>query len=140
MTLPDLADECVMMEHGNALDDIPAETVKQMYMSLYHTHIPKLVEASVVEYDQESDSVALGPNATQLEPHRTLARSELSTSVAKALSELRSGMVIDDGLTTEQAKEVLQRADYDDGVAELLNRLENRGYIYIIDGRVRLID
>jgi hypothetical protein len=143
MTLPDLADECVMMEHQCAINEIPAETVKRMYMSLYHTHIPKLVEADVVEYDQESDSVALGQNADQLDSQRTLTRSTLPASAAHALSELRSAVDadIDNYLTTDQAIAVIEQEEPSDGEAQqLLHLLEDRGYIYIVDRRVRLIE
>jgi hypothetical protein len=141
MSLPDLADECVVMEHRKAFDDIPGETVKRMYISLYHTHIPKLVEFSVVEYDQESDSVALGPKATRLEPHITLARSRLSTPAANALSELRSTTETGDGLPIDETREVLQRAGYSDNeISDVINRLEDRGYVHILDGQVRLTE
>jgi hypothetical protein len=143
MTLPDLADECVVMEHQCAFDEIPAETVKRMYMSLYHTHIPKLVEADVVEYDQESDSVALGQNADQLDSRLTLTRSTLSVSAANALSELRSAVaaVPDTHLTIDQAIAAIQQGEPSDSEAQrLLHLLEDRGYIYIVDRRVRLIE
>jgi hypothetical protein len=141
MSLPDLADECVVMEHRKAFDDIPGETVKRMYMSLYHTHIPRLVESRVVEYDQESDSVALGPNAARLEPHVTLACSRLSTPASNALSELRSSIDTGDGLSIDRTRTVLQRAGYsDDEISDVIDRLEDRGYIYILNGRVRLTE
>lgn len=141
ISLPDLADECVVMEHRRAFDDIPGETVKQMYMSLYHTHIPRLVECSVVEYDQESDSVALGPKATWLEPHITLARSRLSTPASNALSELRSATDTDGSFSIDRAREVLRRAGYSDGeISDVINQLEDRGYVYILNGEVRLTE
>lgn len=139
MTLPDLADECVVMEHQRAFDSIPAETVKRMYMSLYHTHIPKLVECGAVEYDQESDSVAL-VDAAQFDSYLTLTRTKLSSSARDALSALRS-VTATDGLPTDRAITVIQDAGYSDSEARrLLHRLEDYGYIHIVDGSVRLIE
>lgn len=140
MTLPDLADECVVMEHQRAFDSIPAETVKQMYMSLYHTHIPELVECGAVEYDQESDSVAL-VDAAQFDSYLTLTRTELSSSAADALSALRS-VTVDDGLTTDRAITVIQESEEteESEARRLLHRLEDCGYIHIVDGSVRLIE
>lgn len=57
LTLADLADELAEQEHDASIDQIPAEDVKSLYMSLYHQHVPKLEEAGLVEYDQERDLV-----------------------------------------------------------------------------------
>lgn len=167
MSLPDLADECVVMEHQTALDDIPAETVKRMYMSLYHSHIPKLEGRNAVEYDQESDSVAVGPTAAQLESHLTLARSSLSSATATALETLRGVAIAEgednndgekpgsehehgnvhenkieaEGMSIEQAKQSLQRAGHDEeSTMRILDRLERTGYIHFVNGHVRLIN
>ena len=61
LTLADAADEVAEREHECPLSDISAETVMQVYMSLYHSHVPKLANAGVVEYDQENDLVTLVP-------------------------------------------------------------------------------
>ena len=68
MALADLADEVATREQEMPIPDIPAEEVKQVYLSLYHSHIPKLVETNVVEYTQERDLVALAENSEQVEP------------------------------------------------------------------------
>lgn len=139
MTLPDLADECVVMEHQRAFDSIPAETVQRMYMSLYHTHIPKLVECGAIEYDQESDSVAL-EDAAQFDSYLTLTRTKLSPPATDALSALRS-MKKEDDCTIDRALTVIQEEDNSDSEARrLLHRLEDCGYIHIVDGSVRLIE
>lgn len=67
MALADLADEIVTRERDSPLSDIPAEEVKQVYMSLYHTHIPKLTDANIVEYSQEQDSVEFSAERKQVE-------------------------------------------------------------------------
>lgn len=59
MALADLADEIATQEQETLLPDIPAEAVKRVYMSLYHTHIPKLANANIVEYSQDQDEVVL---------------------------------------------------------------------------------
>lgn len=63
LPLADLADEVAAREHEAPLNEISAETVKQVYMSLYHAHIPKLASQEVVSYDQETDMVALTDEA-----------------------------------------------------------------------------
>ncbi|NHN46684.1 hypothetical protein G9464_03620 [Halostella sp. JP-L12] len=63
LPLADLADEVAVRERGAPIGEIPAEDVKNVYMSLYHSHVPKLDEANVVTYDQETDAVALDEHA-----------------------------------------------------------------------------
>ncbi|MFC6717505.1 hypothetical protein ACFQGT_04535 [Natrialbaceae archaeon GCM10025810] len=63
ITLADLADEVAVLECNEPLTEISAERVKRVYLSLYHTHVPKLADASYVRYDQEQDMVALRDRA-----------------------------------------------------------------------------
>jgi hypothetical protein len=67
MSLPDLADEVAVTERGQPLTEIAADAVLQVYLSLYHTHVPKLAAAGLVAYDQESDYVALTDAGRELE-------------------------------------------------------------------------
>lgn len=69
MALADMADEIAVWENDTDIVDISAEEVKRVYISLYHTHIPKLADAGIVEYSQEQDMVALSENAEQLSSH-----------------------------------------------------------------------
>lgn len=137
MTLPDVADECAVMEHQRALDDIPARTVSRMYMTLYHTHVPKLAGINAVEYDQESDSVAIGETAAHLMEHVTLSRTRLSTSAKRALSTLRT-QASNGQLPTTQARKLL--GDEETRPADQLRHLEGTGYIAIRDGTVALVE
>ncbi|UPV74664.1 hypothetical protein M0R89_01005 [Halorussus limi] len=59
LSLPDLADEVAVAERGEPLTRIDADEVLQVYLSLYHTHVPKLARDGLVDYDQEDDYVAL---------------------------------------------------------------------------------
>ncbi|WP_254545324.1 DUF7344 domain-containing protein [Halomarina pelagica] len=67
-TLTELATKLVAWER-----DIPAEDVAdverdEMYISLYHAHIPKLVELDIVEYDDGEDAeiIVADENAAQV--------------------------------------------------------------------------
>lgn len=62
VTLPDLADEIAVRECETEITDIPGELVKEIYLSLYHTHVPSLAHAGLLEYDQEDDLVAVAPD------------------------------------------------------------------------------
>ncbi|QLG50440.1 DUF7344 domain-containing protein [Natrinema halophilum] len=58
LTLPDAAEEVAIRETGHTVTNIPAERVTEVYLSLYHDHLPRLVDAGLLEYDQERDLVA----------------------------------------------------------------------------------
>ena len=80
LPLADLADEVAVREHDAPLPEVPSETVKRVYLSLYHTHIPKLAAAEYVEYSQERDAVTLTEHSERAE--RLRATIERCPSVA----------------------------------------------------------
>ncbi len=57
LTLPDAAEEVAEREANRPLSELSAERVARVYISLYHDHLPRLVEAGLLEYDQEHDLV-----------------------------------------------------------------------------------
>ncbi|MFP8889030.1 hypothetical protein ACLI4U_04580 [Natrialbaceae archaeon A-CW2] len=59
MTLPDAAEEVAQRETGRSITDLSAQQVSDIYISLYHDHLPRLVSAGLLEYEQENDLVAL---------------------------------------------------------------------------------
>ncbi len=69
MSLPDIADEVACWERNTDLSEVSPEVVKRIYMSLYHTHVPLLVDAGIVTYDQDSDCLTLRPAFEHVEPH-----------------------------------------------------------------------
>ncbi|SDJ82694.1 DUF7344 domain-containing protein [Natronorubrum texcoconense] len=58
LTLPDAAEEVAVRETGCKVTNISAERVHEVYISLYHDHLPRLVDAGLLEYDQERDLVS----------------------------------------------------------------------------------
>ena len=57
ISLPDVADEVAVNEADTSIVEVDPETVLDVYLSLYHDHVPRLVEAGLVQYDQELDLV-----------------------------------------------------------------------------------
>ncbi|TYL39605.1 hypothetical protein CV102_04760 [Natronococcus pandeyae] len=76
MSVADLADEVAIRENESPVTEIPAEEVKRVSLSLYHTHIPKLAAANLVQYDRERDSVALTERVEEIEQYRALLTVE----------------------------------------------------------------
>lgn len=68
IALADLADEVAIRETETSSSEIPAEEVKRIHTSLWHSHIPKLADVDIIEYNQDRETVALAANAEQLEP------------------------------------------------------------------------
>ncbi|APW96495.1 hypothetical protein CHINAEXTREME_01365 [Halobiforma lacisalsi AJ5] len=58
ITLPDAAEEVAVRETGDAVRELSAERVADVYISLYHDHLPRLVDAGLLDYDQERDLVS----------------------------------------------------------------------------------
>jgi len=55
--LSELAEELAATENDADPDELSAQQRKRTYVSLYQTHIPKLAEAGVVEYDADTGMV-----------------------------------------------------------------------------------
>ena len=58
LTLPDAAEEVAQREANRSITELSAERIANVYISLYHDHLPRLVDAGLLEYDQEHDLVA----------------------------------------------------------------------------------
>jgi hypothetical protein len=67
VALARVADKVTELANGEPADELPDERL-EIYMQLYHTHLPRLVEAGVVQFNQTDDTVEFGPNASQLVP------------------------------------------------------------------------
>jgi len=65
-SLTDLATKIAAWEN-----DIPEHTVtedkrEEVYVSLYHAHIPKLVDEGVITFDEVTETITTGEHATQV--------------------------------------------------------------------------
>lgn len=67
LALADLAEAVAIQEYGAPITEVVSEDVKQIYISLYHAHIPKLDDVNIIQYDQETDVVTLNESSEQLE-------------------------------------------------------------------------
>jgi CheY-like chemotaxis protein len=77
VALADAAEEVLEKNGDHSIQDIPAREIKQVYTSLYHSHIPKLAEMGAVEYEQKRDVIELTDRGEQLASALTqLSRSD----------------------------------------------------------------
>jgi DNA-binding transcriptional ArsR family regulator len=75
LTLPDMAEFVAERERSAPLTSIDAAVVRDVYLSLYHTHVPVLEDAGVVRYEQERDLVT---RTDQYEPLLRRGAAELA--------------------------------------------------------------
>ena len=72
--LTDLAEEVAAWENDTEPSDITEQERKRVYVSLYQTHIPRLAEAGLIEYNKDSGQIALAEQAAEVD--RYLESSE----------------------------------------------------------------
>lgn len=61
-----LAEHVAAWENETDVDSLGKKETKRVYVSLYQTHIPKLAEAGLIEYDKEAGTVSLASQATEV--------------------------------------------------------------------------
>lgn len=66
-TVNELADEIAAMENELSVDEITSQQRKRVYVSLYQTHLPKMDDHDVLEYDQDEGAVSLGPQSATID-------------------------------------------------------------------------
>ncbi|WP_449405161.1 DUF7344 domain-containing protein [Haloarcula amylovorans] len=67
VSLPRVADAVTELLYEMPADEIDERRLS-VYLTLYHSHIPRLADAEVVTYNQEDDTITLGPNMSHLSP------------------------------------------------------------------------
>ena len=65
-TLRELATKLVAWEHDVEETTVLDDQRDRMYLSLFHTHVPKLVEEGVIRFDRETETIARGEHAEQV--------------------------------------------------------------------------
>ena len=67
--LNDLAAEIAAKENEVPKRELTSQQRKRAYVSLYQTHVPKLEEVGVIEYDSETGEIVLTEQADQIDRH-----------------------------------------------------------------------
>jgi len=67
--LTDLAEQVAAWENETETDKITEQERKRVYVSLYQTHIPRLDEVGVVEYDKDSGEIELASDANHIDEY-----------------------------------------------------------------------
>lgn len=67
--LSDLTDQVAAWENDTTPAGLTSEQRKRVYISLYQTHLPKLDDAGIVEYEREAGNVHLSRRARELDSY-----------------------------------------------------------------------
>lgn len=68
LTMNDLTKVIVKHNHHTPLREVSEDELGQIRMALFHVHIPKLEDLSLVDYDQERQQVEPTSQFDQLQP------------------------------------------------------------------------
>lgn len=60
ITLADLTERIAAWESGKAIEQVTAEERRQVYVSLYQCHLPKMAAASAITYHEQRDEIEAG--------------------------------------------------------------------------------
>lgn len=69
VSIQELSRQTAAWELETPPEDLSSQEVKRVYVALYQTHVPKLEDAGVVEYDGDTGRVRLLSRARQCEPY-----------------------------------------------------------------------
>lgn len=74
VTVNELSRAIAAMENRVPAEELTPQQKKRVYVSLYQTHLPKLAEAGVIDYDRDGGIVELSHHAYQIDGY--LVREE----------------------------------------------------------------
>ncbi|WP_262177588.1 DUF7344 domain-containing protein [Haloarcula laminariae] len=66
--LTDLAEHVAAWENDTTVEELSTQQRKRVYVSLYQTHLPKLADSGLVNYDEESGDVSIAAKASEIDP------------------------------------------------------------------------
>ncbi|WP_227353391.1 DUF7344 domain-containing protein [Haladaptatus salinisoli] len=69
VSIGELAEEVAAWEHDTTTELVSSKERKSVYTSLYQTHLPKMADAGVVEYDRQRGVVRLRDTADELDDY-----------------------------------------------------------------------
>ncbi|ODR79509.1 hypothetical protein BG842_12355 [Haladaptatus sp. W1] len=64
--LTDIATKIASWEMDLPEHEVPGGEVERTYVSLYHAHVPKLVDEGVITFEKSTEVIRPGPNAQQV--------------------------------------------------------------------------
>ncbi|WP_123533276.1 DUF7344 domain-containing protein [Halosimplex salinum] len=75
--LTELAEDVAAWENDTTVEELTKQQRKRVYVSLYQTHVPKLEDAGLVEYDQDTGEVELTSAANDVDQYLNPSEREV---------------------------------------------------------------
>ncbi|WP_290819100.1 ArsR family transcriptional regulator [Halovivax sp.] len=66
VTLGELAEQIAAWENDTTVNALSSDQRKRVYVALYQTHLPKMDDAGIIDYDQDRGLISLSDNADLL--------------------------------------------------------------------------
>lgn len=76
VALNELSRRLAARENDTPVDELTDQQIKRIYVSLYQTHLPKLEEAELIEYDRDQSVLELREAAHRLDEYLPTEESE----------------------------------------------------------------
>ncbi|EMA70547.1 hypothetical protein C461_01197 [Halorubrum aidingense JCM 13560] len=76
VALNELSRRLAAQENDTPVDELTDQQIKRIYVSLYQTHLPKLEEAELIEYDRDRSVLELREAADRLDEYLPTEESE----------------------------------------------------------------
>lgn len=73
-TLSEMATRIAALENDVPERAVTSDQRKRVYIALYQSHLPKLADAGVIEYDEARGTIEIDSNAAALYPYLDLGR------------------------------------------------------------------
>lgn len=71
VTVQQLAGEIAAIENDVTVDELTRQQRKRVYVSLYQTHLPKLEDTGIIQYDDDREEVQLTDRAHEMDSYLT---------------------------------------------------------------------
>jgi len=69
--LTTLTEQIAARETSHSVDELPSQARKRVYVSLYQTHLPRLADAGLVDYDPDAGTTRRTKEATAVDSYLT---------------------------------------------------------------------
>lgn len=70
-SVKELAQHIAAMENEIPVEEVNRAQEKRVYVSLYQTHLPKLADAMIIDYDKDAGKVSLTTDAYKIDDYLT---------------------------------------------------------------------
>jgi len=100
--MSDIAEHIAALEHDTTVDALRSKQRQRVYIALYQSHLPKMDDAGVVEYNQDRGLVEPTPLASAFDRYLAQEPSLLSTPADDATAESATESRDRDAVSTER--------------------------------------